>query len=87
MEQIKNSTVIVEKNSGSLSRLESELKKQSIEFAQKTDLTAKAECVETINKEHTLIDQYKEILKREITNITNIGEGFNQLDAKYARRR
>ena len=87
MEQIKNSTVIVEKNSGSLSRLESELKKQSIEFAQKTDLTAKAESVETISKEHTLIDQYKEILKREITNMTNIGERFDQLDAKYARRR
>ena len=87
MEQIKSSTVIVEKNSGSLGRLEADLKKQSIEFAKKTDLTAKADSVETINKEHTLIDQYKEILKREITNITNIGEGFNQLDAKYARRR
>ena len=56
-------------------------------ICQKTDLTAKAESVETISKEHTLIDQYKEILKREITNITNIGEEFNQLDAKYARRR
>ena len=87
MEQIKSSTLIVEENSGSLSRLEADLKKQSIEFAKKTDLTVKADSVETINKEHTLIDQYKEILKREITNITNIGEGFNQLDAKYARRR
>ena len=35
MEQIKSSTVIVEKNSGSLSRLEADLKKQSIEFAKK----------------------------------------------------
>ena len=49
-------------------------------------MTAKADSVQVINKEHTLIDQYKEILKRELTNITNIGEGFNQLDAKYARR-
>ena len=50
-------------------------------------MTAKADSVQVINKEHTLIEQYKAILKREITNITNIGEGFNQLDAKYARRR
>ena len=87
MEQLKNNIVVVDKNSGTLKQLEASLKCKSITFANKTNLTAKADSMESINKEQSLIEQYKKILQREINNIKEIGDGFQKMDEKYAKGR